>query len=70
MRKRKWLPLAAVFILLGALSVWYLLSNAADPYASLKEERRFAVPDTSRIGKIFLAHRDNETVLLERKGTH
>lgn len=70
MRKRKWLPLAAIFILLGALSVWYLLSNAADPYASLKEERRFAVADTSRIGKIFLAHRDNETVSLERKGTH
>ncbi|MBK6949823.1 MAG: hypothetical protein IPH16_18705 [Haliscomenobacter sp.] len=39
------------------------------PLRLSREERRFAVPDTSRIGKIFLAHRDNETVLLERKGT-
>ncbi|MBK7477887.1 MAG: hypothetical protein IPI11_18475 [Haliscomenobacter sp.] len=68
MRKEN-VPLAAVFLLLGG-SALVLAFKFRRPYASLKEERRFAVPDTSRIGKIFLAHRDNETVLLERKGTH
>lgn len=65
--KRRWWLLAA-FLLLGLAALWYVL-RAPDPrMVALAEERHFAVAETEKIGRIFLARRDGETINLERTG--
>ena len=68
--KRTNLILLAIFVLLGSLTVWYLLSKEDEKTTLAGADRRFAVEDVKKIQKIFLADRTGEQVLLERAGDH
>lgn len=61
--------LAAGLIILGGLAgiAWWS-GQKETATSTLGQDRLFRVKDTDRIHKIFLAHRDGETVTLERKG--
>lgn len=68
MTRTTWLLLA--FFILGVIAVAYTYFNREDALMrGLKAERNFAVKDVSRLRKIFIAQRDGETTLLEKKGS-
>jgi len=63
--KRSTLYLLLVVAAFAALAAWLILKNRS---SMLREERRdFAVTDTASITKIFLADRNKNKILLERK---
>jgi hypothetical protein len=66
MTRTTWLLLA--FFVLGIIAVGYTYLNREDALMrGLKAERNFALKDLSRLRKIFIAQRDGETTLLEKK---
>lgn len=68
MTRTTWLLLS--FFILGVIAVAYTYFNREDALMrGLKAERNFAVKDVSRLRKIFIAQRDGETTLLEKKGS-
>ncbi len=64
--KRNTLILLVLFLILGGLSLWYLLGEPDGKASQAGADRAFAVPDTAAIHRIFLADREGERVLLER----
>lgn len=59
------------FALLGGLAAyWWWSSQKQPPTSTLGQDRLFRIANTDRIHKIFMAHRDGETVTLERQGRH
>lgn len=67
MEKNKTLILSALVLLLGAAASWYIFSgNSKSTVAGA--DRKFAVKETEKIQKIFLADREGNTTTLERKG--
>ncbi|OSZ79397.1 hypothetical protein CAP35_14400 [Chitinophagaceae bacterium IBVUCB1] len=54
-------------LILIALAVWYFVFRNKTGFAS--DEAGFTIEDTSAIGKIFLADKKGNTILLERKET-
>ena len=68
MNRTTWLLLS--FFILGIIAIGYVYFNREDALMrGLKAERNFAVKDISRLQKIFIAQRDGETTLLEKKGS-
>lgn len=70
MKQRTWL-LLALFVALGAgayFAIQYKKKNRAG--SAVSWDMDFAVPETDKIFKIFLADRNNHTVTLERQGDH
>lgn len=68
MTRTTWLLLS--FFILGVIAIAYTYFNREDALMrGLKAERNFAVKDVSRLRKIFIAQRDGETTLLEKKGS-
>lgn len=68
MTRTTWLLIS--FFILGIIAVAYTYFNREDALMrGLKAERNFAVKDVSRLRKIFIAQRDGETTLLEKKGS-
>ena len=68
MNRTTWLLLS--FFILGIIAIAYIYFNREDALMrGLKAERNFAVKDVSRLQKIFIAQRDGETTLLEKKGS-
>jgi hypothetical protein len=64
---KRTLFLAVLFLILAGLSVTYFAFDSGPKTTMLGADRQFAVPDTQRIYKIFLADREGERVTLERK---
>lgn len=68
MTRTTWLLIS--FFILGLIAIAYTYFNREDALMrGLKAERNFAVKDVSRLRKIFIAQRDGETTLLEKKGS-
>lgn len=68
MTRTTWLLLS--FFVLGIIAVAYTYFNREDALMrGLRAERNFALKDVSRLQKIFIAQRDGETTLLEKKGS-
>ena len=67
MNRTTWLLFA--FFLLGISALGYVYFNREDALMrGLKAERNFAVKNITKIQKIFIAQRDGETTLLEKRG--
>ncbi len=62
--KSIWWILILFFGLLVAL--WYFTSRQPDKISELKADRDFAIKETDKIEKIFLAGRNQESILLEK----
>ncbi len=60
--------LFVILLVLAGAIYWLLEVAPARQMQRLVADREFAVENTDQIRKIFLAHRDGETVLLERRG--
>lgn len=63
---KRTLLLAALFLLLGG-GAWYALHLKKQTGSQNSWDKEFAVPNTGDIYKIFLADRNGQTALLERK---
>ena len=64
-------PLLFVFLLLGAGTVWYVLSNDEKKASNtLGWDRKFKVDNIEEVQKVFIAKRSGETITLTRKGGH
>jgi hypothetical protein len=59
-----WLMIVLFIALAG--TAWYLFNKKPDKISVLMEDRNFAVADTAKIQKIFLATRDQAPITLER----
>lgn len=68
MNRTLWLLL--LVIVGGGLLWWTMRAGAADRTTLAGADRKFAVPDTNAIGKIFLVTRDGARTILEREADH
>lgn len=57
-----------IFLILGGLVYYFSAQTGSSRSTIDTSDRRFAVEDTDRIGKIFIATRTEDPVLLSRKG--
>lgn len=64
---KRTLILLVIFLALGGVAAWYLMNPEDEKTSLLAYERDFAVENTDRIYKIFLADRQGTTTTLERK---
>jgi Domain of unknown function (DUF4340) len=58
--------LLAILALLGGFIYWQYSRNSKDTFAD-NEHTQFAVQDVQQIGRIFIAERNNNAILLEKK---
>lgn len=66
MKKYSFWLLVVLFALLSGF-VWYLYEHKSDQISLLMADRDFAIKDSKRIHKVFIANRSTEPITLEKK---
>lgn len=65
--RKKYYPVLAIILILAAIALYLFLSRGSGSFSG--KQNAFAVKDTASITKVFLADKNNNTILLEKKET-